>query len=655
MTFTSKKPCLGVCYYPEHWPREWWADDAARMSAMGIAQVRIGEFAWSRIEPEPGRFDWAWLDEAIDVLHRAGLVIVMCTPTATPPKWLVDAMPEMIATDSAGKPRRFGSRRHYCFSHPGYRRESRRITRTVAERYGRHPAVIAWQTDNEYGCHDTVLSWSPAALAAFRRWLAERYVDIGALNSAWGNVFWSMEYRSFDEIDLPNLTVTEANPAHVLDFRRFSSQQVKEFNHEQCLILRELSPGRDLTHNFMGFVTDFDHHELAEDLDVASWDSYPLGFLEQFWFSADEKHRYARQGHPDVSAFHHDLYRGVGRGRWWVMEQQPGPVNWARHNPAPLPGMVRFWSLEAFAHGAEVISYFRWRQAPFAQEQMHAGLLRPDRMDDVAAQEVRETAAVLPHFDGQRSAKAEIALIFDYQAEWMTAIQPQGAGFSALRVCFEWYSALRQLGLDIDILPPTAELSGYRMIIIPCLPALPKALVDQLRTLQGSVIYGPRTGSKTSHFSIPENLPPGELQTLLPIKVVRVESLREGLLEPGPDFSVSRWLEHVESVLQPELALRDGRGILFRHERHRYLAGMVDLQTLQRIFRQMASEVDVSVRAMPEGVRTRRIGELHFVFNHCAEPRSIDSLVPRNAALLFGARELGPAGVAAWIDDEKPK
>ncbi|MBM4212562.1 MAG: beta-galactosidase [Gammaproteobacteria bacterium] len=651
MTLTSKKPRLGVCYYPEHWPREWWADDAARMSAMGLAQVRIGEFAWSRIEPERGQFDWAWLDDAIETLHRAGLAVVMCTPTATPPKWLVDSMPDMIAIDSAGKPRRFGSRRHYCFSHEGYRRESQRITRAVAERYGRHPAVIAWQTDNEYGCHDTVLSWSPAALVAFRRWLAERYVDIEALNSAWGNVFWSMEYRSFDAIDLPNLTVTEANPAHLLDFRRFSSQQVKEFNREQCLILRELSPGCDLTHNFMGFVTDFDHHDLAQDLDVAAWDSYPLGFLEQFWFSADEKIRYARQGHPDVSAFHHDLYRGVGCGRWWVMEQQPGPVNWARYNPAPLPGMVRFWSLEAIAHGAEVVSYFRWRQAPFAQEQMHAGLLRPDRVDDVAAEEVRETAAVLARLDGHSSVKADVALIFDYQAEWMTAIQPHGAGFSALRVCFEWYSALRQLGLDIDILPPSAELSGYRMVVIPCLPVLSQTFVDQLRTVEASVIYGPRTGSKTMHFSIPENLPPGPLQSLLPIKVVRVESLREGLLESEADFSVSGWLEHVESALQPELRLHDGRGVLFHHARHRYLAGLVDSATLQGIFRQMASEGGISVRSLPEGIRTRRHGNVHFVFNHCAETRSVAALLPGTDALLMGARELPPAGVAAWVGD----
>jgi beta-galactosidase len=155
---------------------------------------------------------------------------------------------------------------------------------------------------------------------------------------------------------------------------------VVRFNRRQCDILRAHSPGRDVVHNFMGFFTEFDHHAVGCDLDVASWDSYPLGFLEQFWFSDDEKNAYFRQGHPDIAAFHHDLYRGCTHGgRWSVMEQQPGPVNWARYNPAPLPGMVRLWTIEAMAHGAEMVSYFRWRQVPFAQEQMHAGLLRPDR------------------------------------------------------------------------------------------------------------------------------------------------------------------------------------------------------------------------------------------------------------------------------------
>ncbi|MEO0057730.1 MAG: hypothetical protein RIT17_1203, partial [Pseudomonadota bacterium] len=241
---------LGCCYYPEHWPEAIWAEDARRMREMGLSLVRIGEFAWSRIEPEPGHYDWGWLDRAIDTLHAAGLKVILGTPTATPPKWLVDRMPDMGAIDEQGRLRGFGSRRHYCFSHEGYREECRRIVSALATRYGQHPAIAMWQTDNEYGCHDTVLSFSAAAAAAFRGWCAARYGTVQALNTAWGNVFWSMEYRSFAEIDPPHLTVTEANPAHWLDYRRFASDQVASFNREQVDILRALSPGVDITHNF---------------------------------------------------------------------------------------------------------------------------------------------------------------------------------------------------------------------------------------------------------------------------------------------------------------------------------------------------------------------------------------------------------------------
>jgi beta-galactosidase len=373
----SLKRTLGTCYYPEHWPEETWAEDAARMAGLGLTWVRIGEFAWSRLEAEPGRFDWGWMDRAFDVLTAAGLKIVLGTPTATPPRWMIDRHPDMLAVDAYGRARGFGSRRHYCFSHDGYRAEAIRITEALADRYGHHPGLGAWQTDNEYACHDTVLSYSDAARRAFRDWLAQRYQSTDALNRAWGNVFWSMEYDSFDQIDLPNLTVTEPNPSHALDFRRFSSDQVARFNAGQVAAIRARSDA-PISHNYMGRVLDFDHFALGGDGN-RHWDSYPLGFLEDRLEDPPEhKRRYARQGDPDFQAFHHDLYRAVGHGRWWVMEQQPGPVNWAPHNPAPLPGMVRFWTWEAFAHGAECVSYFRWRQAPFAQEQYHAGLLRPD-------------------------------------------------------------------------------------------------------------------------------------------------------------------------------------------------------------------------------------------------------------------------------------
>lgn len=611
---------LGCCYYPEHWPEAWWADDARRMREMGLRLVRIGEFAWSRLEPEPGRYDWGWLDRAIDTLHAAGLKVILGTPTATPPKWLVDRMPDMVAIDEQGRPRGFGSRRHYCFSHEGYRAEAVRIVTALAERYGNHPALAMWQTDNEYGCHDTVLSFSAAAASAFRGWLAARYGTVEALNAAWGNVFWSMEYRSFAEVDPPHLTVTEANPAHWLDYRRFCSDQVASFNREQVEILRRLSSGVPITHNFMGFFTEFDHHAVGRDIDVATWDSYPLGFLEQFWFSSEEKRAYLRQGHPDIAAFHHDLYRGCSGGRWGVMEQQPGPVNWARFNPAPLPGMVALWTLEACAHGAELTSYFRWRQAPFAQEQMHAGLLRPDSSEAEAADEVRKAAAVLEAIGPQATAQAQVALVFSYEAAWVVGIQPQGQSFRYLELVFETYSALRERGLDVDIVAPDADLAGYRMVLVPTLPIVPEGFVARLAALDCPVLIGPRSGSRTASFAIPEGLAPGVLKPLAPLTVTRVESLRDGVAEPADSFRVTRWREDVVSDLAPELTDSAGRGVIYYTGGVRYCAVWPDRALLALLVGRMADEAGVETRDCPQGIRVRRTQSTVFTFNYGADP-----------------------------------
>ena len=259
---------LGVCYYPEHWPEAMWAEDARRMRELGIGFVRIGEFAWSRIEPRRGEFQWAWLDRAFATLGAEGLKIVLGTPTATPPKWLMDEYPEIAPVDIEGRPRGFGSRRHYSFSSPVYRRESARIVEAIAERYGQHPALAGWQTDNEYGCHDTILSWGPADLMAFRNWLRNRYQTPDQLNEAWGSVFWSMEVTEFDEVELPHLTVTEASPAARLDFRRFSSAQVRAYDQLQTDIIRRLSPGRWITHNYMGFFTEVVHFDVGDGLEA---------------------------------------------------------------------------------------------------------------------------------------------------------------------------------------------------------------------------------------------------------------------------------------------------------------------------------------------------------------------------------------------------
>lgn len=625
------------------------------MAGLGLTFVRIGEFAWSRIEPEAGRFEWGWLDEAVDVLDRAGLRIIFGTPTATPPKWLVDAYPDILPWGAEGAPRRFGSRRHYCFSSETYRRETRRIVAAVAGRYGAHPAVAAWQTDNEYGCHDTVRSYSPDAARAFRLWLKARYGDPGTLNAAWGAAFWSQDYRSFEEVDLPNQTVTEPNPAHRLDFCRFASDQVASYHRLQAECLRALSPGRPIIHNFMGFFTDFDHFKVGADLDAASWDSYPLGFLDMGPFDATDKARYLRQGHPDQAAFHHDLYRRCGRGAWMVMEQQPGPVNWARHNPAPAPGMVRLWTEEAFAHGAEAVSYFRWRQAPFAQEQMHAGLLRPDSIEAPA---FAEAAAVLREANAiaaKPATPAAAAVIFSYEAKWVFEAQPQGAAFDYWRQVLQSYGALRRLGFDVDILSPDDPFDGRALILVPPLPILPDGFAERARASSAHFVFGPRTGSKTRDFQIPEGLAPGALEAILPLKVIRSESFPVAHREIGAGrfgtMEASAWLDHVETALQPAAVTEDGAGLVFESDRFVYCAAALDDESYGRIVEDRARRAGLSPAALHKDLRIRRRGGRVFAFNYGPSAVDLSSpICPEGVEFLSGGRRLESAGIAVWND-----
>lgn len=581
-----QKPELGVCYYPEHWPEERWALDARQMVEMGLSWVRVGEFAWSRMEAEAGTLTFDWLDRAIATLADAGLKIVMSTPTATPPRWMVDKHPDMLAWDVEGRARGFGSRRHYDFSHLGYLEECVRIARILGERYGQHPSIKAWQIDNEYGCHDTTLSYSPVSRDAFRLWLEDKYDSVDALNKRWGTVFWSMQYNHFDQIELPNLTVTEPHPAHAMDFCRFASDQVVAFNKAQTDVLRSLTQA-DLLHNYMGRITDFDHFAVGEDLDIATWDSYPLGFLEDRSDRNETfRQEHAREGDADFQAFHHDLYRAVGRGRWWVMEQQPGPVNWAPHNPAPKAGQVRQWTVDAFDHGAEVVSYFRWRQLPYGQEQMHAGLLRSDGELSEGGKAVRAIASELETYTAPDTQEADVAIVFDYVSQWAWDVQPQDKSFDYFRLILDIYKGLRKQGFErIDILPSNTESFGDRKVVfIPGLFAWTEPLRNAVETFEGQVVIGPRTGSRTEDFHIPNDLPPG----LDGIKVTAVDTLREDSpLELTNGGSVQIWREVLETDWDVIETTHQGDPIVIEHGRQQYWSGWPDEAALDRWLEQI--------------------------------------------------------------------
>lgn len=666
-------PTLGVCYYPEHWPESTWAEDARRMRDTGLTWVRIGEFAWKELEPQPGRMDWAWLDRAIDTLANAGLKVVLGTPTATPPKWLVDRMPDMLPVGRDGRVRQFGSRRHYDFSHPGYRLEAARIAAAMAERYGRHPAVAAWQIDNEYGCHDTIRSAGPIARAGFQRYLEAKYGSVAALNEAWWNQFWSMSVDRFDEVELPVGAVTHANPSAILDYYRFASAAAVEFHKLQVDEIRPRSPGRPITHNAMIFFADLDSHALGRELDIITWDSYPLGMLEQSPLPEEVKNRYLRTGHPDLIAFNHDLYRGAlepAAGEpyqpFWVMEQQPGQVNWAPSNPLPAPGAVRLWSHQAIAHGADVVSYFRWRAAVGAGEHLHAGLLQHDRSPDQGLAEAAATASDLQSAAPTIRRRAPVALLLRYEDLWIAEIEPHAAHWRPWSVWVEAYSALRSLGLDVDILPPDRDLTPYRWVVAPSSSIADEALAERLQAAAeagATVVLGPRSGAYRPDMRV-HTPAPGPLAALSGVRIGRFDGLRPGvvgeistrepllselpsarygtwadLLEPSPGTEV--WGTYSERAYAGVAALT-----MRPHGAGRVITcgAALEGRSWAELFAVLARQTALPAIALPEGVRLSRHAGRPLLQNFSDESLAVD-LRPIGGPLVDV-----PAIGVTWVD-----
>lgn len=518
---------VGACYFPEHWPSEQWERDIEQMAEAGLEYVRMGEFSWGVLEPERGTFVFDWLDEALELIGERGMEAVLCTPTATPPKWLVDERPEILQTEPDGTVRQHGSRRHYCYNSDAYREETKRVVTRLADRYADHPYVAGWQTDNEFGCHRTVRCYCDDCAASFRDWLQERYGDVESLNDAWGTTFWSQTYNSFDAVDPPRPTPAEHHPSRLLDYARFSSDSVVDYNRLHVDLLADANDDWFLTHNFMGRFPTLNAYDVSADLDFVSWDSYPTGFVQ------DRKQTEAttdqlRAGDPDQVGMDHDLYRSALDRPFWVMEQQPGDVNWPPHCPQPGDGAMRLWAHHATAHGADAVLYFRWRRCLEGQEQYHAGLLKQDGEPDRGYHNAVTAASELSAVGDAAHVDAAVAVVFDYDSLWALEAQPHAPEFDYWELQETFYGALRARGVQVDVVPPETTLEDYEAVVAPALHLVTDELANRLTAYVeagGELLLGPRTGVKDNANKLRPELQPGPLAPLVGATVDQHESL----------------------------------------------------------------------------------------------------------------------------------
>ena len=540
---------FGADYYPEHWPEDRWPEDARLMAEAGFNVVRLAEFAWSRMEAQEGQYDFDWLDRAISILASHDIRVVLGTPTASPPPWLMAKSPELFLVREGGRRATFGNRREYCPNNPVYHDYSQRIVTQMAEHYAGHPSVIGWQIDNEFGdrCYCSICT------RAFQNWLHRRYGSLDELNEKWGTVFWSHVYTDWDQIPPPLTTGDSPNPGLALDFYRFSSDSYVAYQQMQVDILRDKCPEHFITHNFMGFKYDrINYFDLADSLDFVAWDNY-------------QRMQWAMHAKVDPShgALAADSMRGLKRQNFWVMEQQAGSGGWEIVSVAPRPGELRLWAYQTIAHGADAVVFFRWRTARFGTEEYWHGLLDHDGHAGRRYKEVKRMGAEIKkageQFHGS-IVKPAVVIMLSYDSRFAFQIQPNNPQFSYPEHFHQFYRALYHRHVAIDIVAPTADLSGYKLLVVPALHVVSDAVAENLKRFVeagGVLVVTQRSGVKDESNAVVNQRLPGLLAELCGVEVEEYDSLapdmHNGLQFALPELAssssvpVSTWCD----VLKP--------------------------------------------------------------------------------------------------------
>jgi beta-galactosidase len=501
MAQTSPPPpiLLGTAWYPEQWPESHWDADLAFMQQAGIHMVRVGEFAWSRMEPSEGQYDFDWLERAITAAAKHGIYTVLGTPTAAPPAWLTQKYPETLRVDGQGHRAEHGNRQQFNFANARYRELARDIAERMARRFGHNPYVLGWQIDNEYA----EVSFDPDTRAQFQQWLKARYGTLDNLNARWTTAYWSQTYSDWSQIPIES---TYGNPGLLLSWKRFVSDTWRSYQKNQLEAIRaNAEPRQFITTNMMGWFDGFDHYTVAQDLDLAAWDDY------------------VGEGHldPASNGAAHDLTRGFLRKNFWVIETQPGSVNWAPINNSLDRGEVRAMAWHDIGHGADAVSYWQWRSALNGQEEYHGTLVGPDGTPVPLYSEVqqvgREFAKAGPTLAGT-TPRSEVAILDSYDSRWAINWQKHNDNYDPVKEIISYYRPLRALSQSIDIVPPTAPLSQYKLVVAPGLNVLSDAAAQNLIAYVrqgGHLVLGQRSGMKNDDNGLQTERQPGPLVSLL--------------------------------------------------------------------------------------------------------------------------------------------
>lgn len=620
---------LGCDYNPEQWDESTWVEDIRLMRELGVDLVAINIFGWAQLQLQPGPFDFSRLDRIMAMLHEAGIRVNLGTGTASPPPWMARIHPETLPQFADGTLAWPGGRQAWCPSSPVFRQKALELVTAMAERYGDHPALALWHISNELGCHNA-LCYCDASAAAFRTWLRQRYGTLDALNSAWGTAFWSQRYGTWDDILPPRRTRSAGNPAHLLDFKRFSSDALLEYYRAEEAVLRARSAA-PITTNLMvtAHIQTQDYWSWAPALDLIANDHY----LDH------------RLGDPLAElAFSADLTRGLAAGRpWMLMETSTSAVSWQPVNHAKREGELVRTVLGHVARGADSVCFFQWRASRSGAEKFHSALLPHSGTAGSGWATSVELSALLDRLSpvvGSR-VDARAALVFSWEAWWAAEGDAQPSSLlQYLPEAHRYHRALRALGVTVDMVEPGADLTEYDLVVVPTLYTLTDAAAASIAAAAAAgatVLITPFSGIVDEHDAIRPGGYPGAFRDLLGVVVDEFRPLAaDAQVRLGSGATAWIWTEQVRVVgAEVRDTFADGPAAASPAVTRRavgtgsawYIATVLDDEGVRALLRALCSEAGIAVTEVGDDVDlvTRRSAteQYTFIINHRSEPVTV--------------------------------
>lgn len=660
---------IGSYYYPEQWPVENWEKDIKKMSEVGFDFTHYGEFAWAFMEPEEGRFDFTWLDKAVDLANKYGIKVVMCTPTPTPPVWLVQKHPEILMVNAEGRTIQHGARQQASWSSPVYREYVSKIVDAIGKHYANDKRIWGWQLDNEpshYGQYD----YSPAAQEGFQRWLKTQYKTIENLNTTWGTAFWSLHYNDFNQVHIPNQKelVQQANPHAILDFKRFSASEANDFLTLQYNMLRKHIPDDQwITTNLMPEHVEVDPTKIT-GLDFLTYTKYLVagydkGIGEQGF----------RMGSASSIGFANDLFRSFN-GVTGVMELQPGQVNWGKFNPQPMPGVVRMWIWHAFAGGNKFVCNYRFDRPITGGEQYHYSIINADGITVSTSgieyiKAIEEMKQVRKAYDEKATMpleykKRQAAILYNADGRWEMDYQPQSYQWNYMDHLKRYYNGLKQLGAPVDVITEDKDFSKYPVLIAPAYQLLDTMLVNRWKQYAengGHLILTCRTAQKDRNAKMWQMQWAEPIYNLIGAKIPFYDLLPDdlqGKITWGTkNYTWNNWADIIEPMKGTEVwatysnQYYAGKAAVVHHKLRKgtvtFVGPDTDEGALEKsVLTEVYKRADIKTTMLPDGVIIDWRDGFWVGVNYSSTPFVVP--LADKAKIIVGSKILKPADVVVW-------